>query len=112
MDNNQPTEGIPEAVPVVPEAAKPGPRVCPLCGGKFARVGRLSTVGDTTSSRGLTYVARDDDKPPTGGIQFWPTRDLAVRALRVCLECGFVGLFADKGVLEELRGRYRGEGQE
>jgi hypothetical protein len=66
----------------------------------------VSTLGDAVHARGITYVAREDDSPPTGGIQFLPTRALALQTLRVCLECGFVGLFADKGVLDELRERY------
>jgi hypothetical protein len=101
MDEIQRGDDLPEVVPVTPDAVKPAPRACPLCGGKFARIGRAS--GEDS---GVCYVPRENEKPATGWIQFFPSRNLPVQAVRVCLECGFVGLFTNEAALENLRERY------
>lgn len=106
-ENRPPAEGIPEVVPLAPDAAKPGRRVCPLCGGKFARIGSITQLGDAPGDWCIRYAPRDEEpRPALLGGEYVPSRGLAVRALRVCLECGFVGLFADGGALDELRDRY------
>jgi len=104
MSQHQERADSADGVPV--EATKSGkpPKLCPMCQGQFPRIGRVWGTEDIAK---LRYVLPEDEPDGEAWLQSVPMQRLSIRALRVCLECGFVGLFASKDDLRELRRDYR-----